>query len=86
MIELLISVFLIRRVNISCNNVSKEEYIQYSLFDDVEVLEKERKIQSVVSELKLKFGKDAVLKGMNFQKAATTIERNHQIGGHKSGT
>lgn len=78
--------FLIRRVNISCNNVSKEEYIQYSLFDDVEALEKERKIQSVVSELKLKFGKDAVLKGMNFQKAATTIERNHQIGGHKSGT
>ena len=76
----------IRRVNISCNNVSNEEYVQYSLFDDVEALEKERKIQSVVVELKNKFGKDAVLKGMNFYKAATTIERNHQIGGHKSGT
>lgn len=77
--------FPIRRVNISCN-VAKEEYVQYSLFDDVEALEKERKIQSVVVDLKKRFGKDAVLKGMNFEKAATTIERNHQIGGHKSGT
>lgn len=76
----------IRRVNISCNNVSKEEYVQFSFFDDVEALEKERKIQSVVVELKKKYGKDAVLKGMNFNDAATTIERNHQIGGHKSGT
>ena len=76
----------IRRVNISCNNVSKEEYVQFSFFDDVEALERERKIQSVVVQLKHKFGKDAVLKGMNFSKAATTIERNHQIGGHKSGT
>ena len=76
----------IRRVNISCNNVSKEDYVQFSFFDDVEALEKERKIQSVVVELKKKYGKDAVLKGMNFNDAATTIERNHQIGGHKSGT
>ncbi len=76
----------IRRVNISCNNVSNEEYVQFSLFDDVEALEKERKIQSVVVEVKKKYGKDAVLKGMNFSEAATTIERNHQIGGHKSGT
>ena len=76
----------IRRVNISCNNVSEEEYVQFSFFDDVEALEKERKIQSVVVELKKKYGKDAVLKGMNFNEGATTIERNHQIGGHKSGT
>ena len=76
----------IRRVNISCNNVSEEEFVQFSFFDDVEALEKERKIQSVVVELKKKYGKDAVLKGMNFNEGATTIERNHQIGGHKSGT
>jgi DNA polymerase V len=76
----------IRRVNISCNNVSEEEYVQFSLFDDVEAIEKERKIQSVVVELKKKYGKDAVLKGMNFNEGATTRERNHQIGGHKSGT
>ena len=76
----------IRRVNISFNNVSREEYVQYSLFDDVASLEKERRLQSVVVDLKKKYGKDAVLKGMNFLEGATTIERNHQIGGHKSGS
>ncbi len=76
----------IRRVNISFNNVSHEEYVQYSLFDDVSSLEKERRLQSVVVDLKKKYGKDAVLKGMNFLEGATTIERNHQIGGHKSGS
>ena len=40
----------------------KKEYVQFSFFDDVEALEKERKIQSVVVELKKKYGKDAVLK------------------------
>ena len=76
----------IRRVNISFNNVSQEAFVQYSLFDDVKALEKERRLQSVVVDLKKKYGKDAVLKGMNFIEGATTIERNHQIGGHKSGT
>ncbi|MBQ7315346.1 MAG: DNA repair protein [Clostridia bacterium] len=35
--------------------------------------------------IKRRFGKDAILKGMNFEEAATTRERNHQIGGHKAG-
>lgn len=64
----------------------QEAFVQYSLFDDVKALEKERRLQSVVVDLKKKYGKDAVLKGMNFIEGATTIERNHQIGGHKSGT
>lgn len=76
----------IRRVNISCNDVLPESFVQISMLDDVKALDRERKIQAVVVELKRKFGKDAVLKGMNFEKAATTITRNHQIGGHKSGT
>lgn len=76
----------IRRVNTSFNNVGQEAFVQYSLFDDVKALEKERRLQSVVVDLKKKYGKDAVLKGMNFIEGATTIERNHQIGGHKSGT
>ena len=35
-------------------------------------------------ELKQRFGKNAVLKGMNFEDGATTISRNGQIGGHKA--
>ena len=36
--------------------------------------------------IKEKFGKNAILKGIDLQAGATTMERNRQIGGHKSGT
>lgn len=75
----------IRRVNISCNNVIPEEYHQYSFFSDTAELEKNRKMQKAVLEIKNKFGKNSILKGMNFEDGAMTRERNHQIGGHKSG-
>lgn len=45
---------------------------------------RERKIQETVLELKKRFGKNAVLKGMNLQEGATAKERNAQIGGHKA--
>lgn len=47
-------------------------------------LEKEKKRQQAVLEIKKKHGKNAILKGMNFQEGATTKERNEQIGGHKA--
>lgn len=75
----------IRRVNITCNNVKPEEYLQYPFWMDIEKLEKHRQLQKAVLDIKNKYGKNAVLKGMNLQENAMTIERNKQIGGHKSG-
>ena len=75
----------IRRVTICCNNVVPEEYAQYSFFLDTENLVKNRKLQKAVLSIKDRFGKDAILKGMNFEEGATTRESNHQIGGHNSG-
>ncbi len=77
----------VRRVNIACNNVAKEtEYRQLSFFDaQDETAERDHKLQKAVLSIKNKYGKDAVLKGMNFEESATTRMRNHQIGGHKSG-
>ncbi len=75
----------IRRVNITCNNVTPETYHQYHFLVDGDELERSRKLQRTVLDIKHKFGKDAILKGMNFEEGATTRERNHQIGGHKSG-
>lgn len=75
----------IRRVNITCNNVKPEEYMQYTFFTDMEELKRNRKMQKAMLEIKNKYGKNAVLKGMNLQENATTMERNRQIGGHKSG-
>lgn len=51
---------------------------------DQRELEKERKTQKMVLEIKKRFGKNAVLKGMNLQEGATAAERNRQIGGHRA--
>lgn len=75
----------IRRINITFNNVISEVYQQYDLFMNPAELEKEKNIQNAVLDIKRKFGKNAILKGMNLENSGTTIERNKQIGGHKSG-
>lgn len=75
----------IRRVNLSFNNVVDETYQQYDIFADPAELEKEHKIQQAMVDIKKKFGKNAILKGMNLSEGGTTIERNQQIGGHSSG-
>lgn len=46
--------------------------------------EKEKKIQTTMLDLQHRYGKNAVLKGMNLKEGATTIERNGQVGGHKA--
>jgi len=46
---------------------------------------KEKRLQQATLRLQSKYGKNAVLKGMNLEKGATTIQRNRQIGGHRSG-
>lgn len=48
------------------------------------MLEKERKLQEAMFSVKKKYGRNAVLKGMNLQEGATAIERNSQIGGHRA--
>lgn len=52
--------------------------------EEEERLSKERKLQEAMLSVKKKFGKNAMLKGMNLQEGATTTERNRQIGGHKA--
>lgn len=73
----------IRRVNITCNKVMPEESIQYSMFVDPEDLRKDRSVQEAVICIKNKYGKNAILKGMNLTENATTMIRNEQIGGHR---
>ena len=47
-------------------------------------LEREKKLQHAALDIKKKFGKNALLKGMNLEEGATAVERNSQIGGHKA--
>lgn len=75
----------VRRINMSFNNVVNEVYMQYDFFTDPSELERENKMQHAILDIKKKFGKNAILRGTNFEQGATMIERNSQIGGHKSG-
>ncbi|MDD2971698.1 MAG: DNA methylase [Lachnospiraceae bacterium] len=73
----------------------KSEYEQLDLFTDLEEknrkeqqeaeeLEKEKRMQQAMLHIKKKYGKNAILKGMNLEEGAMTVERNKQIGGHKA--
>ena len=72
----------------------KTEFRQLDLFTDFtggnekkqqdEKVEREKKMQEAVLSIKKKYGKNAILKGLNFQEGATTKARNEQIGGHKA--
>lgn len=79
---------LIRRIHIYFNNVLPESQHsqEQTLFETADSqAEKNVRTQKAVIDIKRKYGKNAILKGMNFEEAATTRERNRQIGGHKSG-
>ncbi|MCR5201511.1 MAG: DNA repair protein [Lachnospiraceae bacterium] len=73
----------IRRISISFNDLKRKVYEQYNLFTDYEKREKEQNLKEAVIYLKGKYGKNAVLRGMNLQEKATMRDRNMQIGGHK---
>lgn len=60
-----------------------QETVKQKDIEDAE-LEKERKIQEALIEIKNKYGKNAILKAMNLQEGATAKDRNEQIGGHKA--
>ena len=89
---------LIRRMNITANHVIREsdapplpDSQQMSMFIDYkqqaeeeESQEREKRRQKAVLTIKKKFGKNAILKGMNFEEGATAKDRNAQIGGHKA--
>ena len=45
--------------------------------------EEDNKLQHTLINIKNKYGKNSILKGMNLEEGATTIDRNNQVGGHK---
>ncbi|SCP97318.1 Y-family DNA polymerase [Anaerobium acetethylicum] len=75
--------------------VQKKSFEQLDLFTDYEALQRqkeeedaklqrEKKMQLAILDIKKKYGKNAILKGTNLEEGAMTVERNKQIGGHKA--
>ncbi len=76
-------------------DVKKDDFVQLDLFSDWENVQaeqekqeqekqREKAIQQAMLGIKKKYGKNAILKGLNFEEGATSIERNGQVGGHKA--
>ena len=74
----------IRKIAISFGHIMDEYYESFDLFSDYDALQKEKNIQRAIIEIKERYGKNAVLKGMNFFEKATTRKRNTLIGGHNA--
>ena len=74
----------VRRLNLVAIDVVDEGHEGFDLFTDVQKQEREKKRLKAELLIKKRFGKNAIVKGMDLQEGATTIERNGQIGGHRA--
>ncbi|HHT7062888.1 TPA: Y-family DNA polymerase [Bacillus cereus] len=74
----------IRSINLSLTNLMQEGEEQISLFDNVTQREKEVKLTKVMGEIRTRFGKNSILRGISYTHSATARYRNTLIGGHKS--
>ena len=75
---------LIHRVTLVFGQLTEETFCQYDLFQSPEELEREKRMQHTLLSIQKKYGKNAILKGMDLQAEATTRLRNQQIGGHRA--
>jgi DNA polymerase V len=95
--EIIDPTLLVRRINLTAAHVIPEylvqpetQMFQLDLFADQldtaeeETLAREKSRQKAVLHIQKKYGKNAIVKGMNLQEGATTMDRNRQIGGHKA--
>ncbi len=73
----------VRRLGV-CANDTHNDCVQLDMFTDYGALESEERIQRVVLDIRRKYGRNAILKGMNYLDGATARERNTQIGGHRA--
>ena len=74
----------IRTVAVSFGGLMDEIYESYDLFTDIDALDQERKLGETLVQIRDRYGKSAVFKGMNLLEKATTLKRNELIGGHNA--
>ena len=72
----------IRKINIGINGIESDSYTTVNLFISEQEVQRERKLQETVLAIKGKYGKNSMLKGMNFKKRSTARARNKTVGGH----
>lgn len=74
----------IRKIGITFSNIDKIKYKQIDLFSNNQEDVLEQKLEETVIDIKHKFGKNAILRGISFEEEATQLVRNKMIGGHNA--
>ena len=76
----------VRRIFCTAIRLAREEDVtpQFSLFTDLDAAQREIRLVKAERRIRTRFGKDAIFKGCDLLEGATTLERNHQIGGHRA--
>lgn len=77
--------FPIRKISIGLCNLQDDYMASITLFTDVEAEERERKLQETVVDIKKRYGKNSILKGISYTEKATARSRNKMVGGHNGG-
>lgn len=88
-------IYVVANHVINESDIPQNENIQLDLFTDYDAEEirhkketagllRERSLQKAMLSIKKKFGKNAIIKGMNLEEGATAIDRNNQVGGHRA--
>ncbi|MGN0546945.1 MAG: DNA repair protein [Acutalibacteraceae bacterium] len=77
--------FPIRKISIGLNDLQDDYMASITLFTDVEAEERERKLQETVIDIKKRYGKNSILKGISYTEKATARSRNKMVGGHNGG-
>ena len=72
-------------LGVSFGRLRDEKDWQYNIFSAPEKQERERALQKAIVDIKHKYGRSGVFKGMNLLDGAKTLERNAQVGGHRAG-
>ena len=75
----------VRHIAVSYSGLVDESYTMFSLFDDIEKIEKEERLQSAIDAIRDQFGFTTIQKANALQEASRSLERSKLVGGHSAG-
>ncbi len=75
----------IKKVSIGLGNLVNDSYVTCDMFTDTEKLEREHSLLRAIVDIKGRFGKNSIVKGVSFEEKATARARNLMVGGHNGG-
>jgi DNA polymerase V len=76
--------YKIRRIGLTFGGVEVRKYEQFDIFGSHKIEEKDEKLEIAINDIKKKYGKNSILRGISYEEKATQKKRNTLIGGHNA--